>query len=72
MLKNVPKWRLKVLFCPEPKDIQFIVKEEERKQEALTFKKLALQNLDFLFLKKRLKMSNRLSKSLEINLIDEN
>lgn len=43
MLKNVPKWRLKVLFCPEPKDIQFIVKEEERKQKALTFKKLDLK-----------------------------
>ena len=29
-----------VLFCPQPKDIQFTVKEDKRNQKIFTFKKL--------------------------------
>ena len=36
-----------VLFCPQPKDIQFTVIEEERDQKIFTFKKLESENFDF-------------------------
>ena len=36
-----------VLFCPQPKDIQFTVIEEERNQKIFTFKKLESENFDF-------------------------
>ena len=33
-----------VLFCPQPKNIQFTVREEERNQKMFTFKKLEEEN----------------------------
>ena len=39
-----------VLFCPQPKDIQFTVIEEERKQTLFTLRKLESDHLD-IFLK---------------------
>ena len=48
-----------VLFCPQPKDNQLIVIEEERNQKIFTFKKLETENFDFFF-KKVLKPIDRL------------
>ena len=31
-----------LLFCPQPKDVQFTVTEEERNQKIFTFKKLEI------------------------------
>ena len=56
-----------VLFCPQLKDIQFTVKEEERNQKIFTFKKLESENFDYFSLK-----STQLSKYLAINLIVDN
>ena len=36
---------LNILFCPQPKDIQFIVIEEERNQKIFTFSKKKAQIL---------------------------
>ena len=47
-----------VLFCPQLKDIQFTVTEEERNQKLFTFKKLESDNFDFFSFKKVLKLIN--------------
>ena len=58
MVKNVDQCFLNlkitssnVLFCPQPKDIQSIVIEEERNQKIFTFKKLKSENFHFKILK---------------------
>ena len=38
------------LFCPQLKDIQFTVIEEERSQKIFTYKNLELDNFDLFFL----------------------
>ena len=54
MVKNVDQCFLQPkttssndLFCPQPKDIQFTVREEGRNQKIFTFKKLESVNFDF-------------------------
>lgn len=34
----------KVLFCPQPEDVQFTVTEEERHQKSFAFKRLKSEN----------------------------
>ena len=50
-----PKAQVDVLkcpqFCPQPKDNQFTVTEEETNQKIFSFKKLESYNLDFFSLK---------------------
>ena len=36
-------------FCPQLKDIQFTLREEERNQKIFTFKKLKSENFPFFF-----------------------
>ena len=49
MVKNVDQSFMmtssNVSFCPQLKDIQFTVREEERNQEMFIFKKLESENL---------------------------
>ena len=59
MVKNVDQCSPKpkttssnVLFCPQLKDTQFSVTEEERNQKIFTFKKLESHNFVFFFFKK--------------------
>ena len=50
MLVNVKMTSLNVLFCPQPKDNQFTVIEEERNnQKIFDFKKLEPEKSDFSF-----------------------
>ena len=40
-----------VLFCPQLKDIQFAITEEEINQKIFTFKELESDNFDFSMIK---------------------
>ena len=54
MNQNLPKPKTtstNVLFCPQHKDFQFTVTEEERNQEIFTCDTMTSQNLDFFVLK---------------------
>ena len=52
-----------VLFCPQPKYLQFTVIEEERNQKIFTFKKLESENFYILFPKNYFD-KNRLTSAL--------
>ena len=41
------------MSCPQPKDNQFTVIEEERNKKIFTFKKLESENFDMLFFSKK-------------------
>ena len=51
----------------KPKDIQFTVTEEEKKQNKSTFKTLELKNYDFILKSKTLKPTDRWSKQLAVD-----
>ena len=62
---------LNVLFCPQPKDIQVTVTEEERNQKIFTFKKLE-SNLFYVFSLKMTQTDELIIKMVPINLIVDN
>lgn len=53
---------LKSLVCPQHKNIQLTVKDEETEQDIFAFKKLDSDHFDFYAIKKNLKSINSLSK----------